>query len=75
MPPAPTARQLEVIAAHVATGSYKGAGWALGISPRTVRSHLVTLRIRLGVATNEQAVYVLTARGVLVLPGIGRRVA
>lgn len=71
----PTERQLQVIAAHVAAGTYKGAGDLLGISPRTVRAHLVSIRQRLGVSTSEQAVYVLTARGILVVPGVGRRAA
>ena len=70
-----TPRQLQVLGAHVSAGSYKAAGLALGISPRTVRAHLVNVRQRLAVSTTEQAVYVLTARGVLVVPGVGRRVA
>ena len=70
-----TPRMVEVVAAHVAAGTYKGAAEALGISPRTVRGHLVAVRERLGVETTEQAVYILTARGVLVVPGVGRQAA
>jgi DNA-binding NarL/FixJ family response regulator len=70
-----TPRQLAVLRAHVATGSYRCAAYQLGISYRTVRSHLVAVRLRLGVDTTEQAVYVLTARGVLVVPEVGRRTA
>ena len=70
-----TPRMVEVVAAHVAAGTYKGAGQALGISPFTVRDALGDVRERLGVETTEQAVYILTARGVLVVPGVGRRAA
>ena len=70
-----TARQVEVLAAIVASGSHKEAAFALGISPNTVRNHLVTMRDQLGVSTTAQAIYVLAARGVLVVPSVGRHVA
>jgi DNA-binding CsgD family transcriptional regulator len=71
----PTPRQVEVLATYVVTGSYKCAADELGIRYSTVRNHLVSLRIRLGVQTTPQAIYVMTARGLLVIPGVGRRVA
>ena len=71
----PTDRQVQTLAAVIATGSYGEAAATLGIRPRTVCNHLVGLRLRLGVETTLQAVYVLTARGVLVVPSVGRRAA
>ncbi len=62
MPP-PTARQLEVIAAVVATGSQKAAAASLGISEHTVHGSLERLRVRLGDVTMVQAIYILTERG------------
>jgi DNA-binding CsgD family transcriptional regulator len=70
-----TDRQLEALAAVVATGSYSAAAFTLGISPRTVRNHLVSLRARLGVETTNQAVYIAAARGLIVVPTVGRRPA
>ena len=60
-----TPRQLACFQAILATGTPKGAAHLLGISPFTLRNHLATARIRLGVGTNEQAIYLLTKRGVL----------
>ncbi len=71
----PTARQVAVLATVIASGTYKEAAFALGISPLTVRNHLADIRYRLGVETNGQAIYVLTALGVLVVPSVGRRAA
>jgi DNA-binding NarL/FixJ family response regulator len=71
----PTSRQVQVLAAVVATGSNKGAAYLLGISSHTIRNHLTALRQKLDVETNLQAAYVLTARGVLVIPTVGRRAA
>lgn len=56
---APTARQLHVLRAYVDYGSHLEAARGLGISERTVRSHLASLRSRLGVHNEAQAVYVL----------------
>jgi DNA-binding NarL/FixJ family response regulator len=65
-----TPRQLEVMRALVATPGYQAMADALHIKPTTVRSHLVAIRSRMKVESNEQAVYVLTVRGVLVIPGL-----
>ena len=64
MPP-PTARQLEVIAAVIATGSRKAAAASLGIAVGTVDGNLERLRVRLGDVTMAQAIYVLTEGGLL----------
>ena len=72
---APTARQIEVLAAIIATGSYAAAADSLGLSPTTVRGHLVAVRSRLGVETTVQAAYILAMRGVLIVPSVGRRAA
>lgn len=64
-----TPRQLEVMRALVATPGYDAMAEALHVRPNTVRSHLVTIRARLHVESNEQAIYVLTRRGVLVIGG------
>lgn len=73
--PEPTARQVEVLRAVVEIGTYKGAATALGLCHATVRNHMTDLRCRLGVMNTAQAVYILTARGVLVIPSVGRRLA
>ena len=56
---APTPRQVEVLRAYVATGSYGAAADSLGIAKATVRNHLHDLRLRLGVGTTAQAVFLL----------------
>ena len=61
-----TVRQLEVLRAHVRAGT-KGAAYCLGLAPSTVSGHLARIRVKLDVVTTEQAVYLLTARGVLVV--------
>jgi transposase len=64
----PTARQLEVIAAVIATGSQKAAAASLGVTEHTVNGSLGRLRCRLGDGVSlEQAVYILTTRGLLVI--------
>lgn len=63
----PTARQLEVIAAVIATGSQKAAAASLCITVGTVNMHLGKLRDCLSVSSTAQAIYVLTARGFLVV--------
>lgn len=68
-----TDRQVAVLAAVVEAGCYAEAGHRLGIRVSTVRNHLVEVRQRLAVETTMQAVYVLTARGQLVCPTVGRR--
>jgi DNA-binding CsgD family transcriptional regulator len=52
-------RQLEVLREYVEHGSYEAAASALGLSPQTVRHHLASLRQRLAVHTNIQAVFEL----------------
>jgi hypothetical protein len=65
----PTRRQLEVIAAVIATGSQKAAAISLGTTEHNVNGTLGRLRLRLGDGVSlEQAVYILTVRGLLVVP-------
>ena len=59
----PTERQLEVLEAYLATGSYRAAAAELGVGYGTVRGHLVNLRLKLGCDNTAQAVYVLTRSG------------
>ena len=63
-----TPRQLAVIRVFLAVGGLKGAAYALGVSPFTVRNHLINARRRVGVETNEQLIYILSRRGSLKLP-------
>ena len=63
----PTRRQLEVIAAVIATGSQKAAAASLGITEHAIHGDLERLRLRLGDVTMSQAIYILTARGLLVV--------
>jgi predicted ArsR family transcriptional regulator len=65
-----TARQLDVLAAYVeAGGSIPDAADLVGIRPSTAKRHLADLRARLGLST-EQLIYVGTAAGWLVVPGL-----
>ena len=66
----PTDRQIEVLEAYLATGSYRGAAAELGVGYGTVRGHLVSLRLKLGCDNTAQAVYLLARSGRL---GVGRR--
>ncbi len=70
-----TPRNVEVVAAIVATGSRQAAADQLGIGRHSVDQHLARLTVRLGVESPYQVIYVLTARGLLVVPGVGRRAA
>lgn len=65
---APTARQLQVLAAYFRHHSTKIAACELGISDRTVRNQLSRLYARLDVDCASQAAIVL---GWLVVPGVG----
>lgn len=66
----PTARQIEVLVAFVATGgSVAGAAEAVGIRPSTAKRHLADLRARSGLTT-EQLIYLGRAEGWLVVPGL-----
>jgi DNA-binding CsgD family transcriptional regulator len=55
----PTGRQLQVLRTYIRAGTNLNAAKVLGISVRTVEAHLGTLRARLGVRNDAQAVYVL----------------
>ena len=57
--PPPTERQLEALRAYIRLGSHREAAAAMGISERTFKSHMASLRQRLGVQHTAQAVYVL----------------
>ncbi len=48
-----------MLRAYVRTGTHGGAAQRLGLSARTVQAHLTSLRQRLGVHNEAQAVYVL----------------
>ncbi len=56
---APTARQLEALRAYIIHGTHAEAAAALGVTERTFKSHLASIRQRLGVQNTAQAVYVL----------------
>lgn len=68
LPRTPTARQVDVLAAFVATGgSVSCAAEAVGIRPSTAKRHLADLRARSGLST-EQLIYRGRAEGWLVVP-------
>ena len=63
-----TARQVEVLAAFVATGgSVPGAAARVGIQPSTAKRYLADLRARSGLTT-EQLIYLGRSEGWLVVP-------
>jgi predicted ArsR family transcriptional regulator len=65
-----TARQLDVLAAYVESGgSIPHAADLVGIRPSTAKRHLADLRAKSGLST-EQLIYVGTAAGWLVVPGL-----
>ena len=65
-----TARQLDVLAAYVASGgSIRDAAELVGIRPSTAKRHLADLRARSGLTT-EQLIYVGRATGWLVVPSL-----
>lgn len=64
-----TPHHLEAVRALVTEGDGKAAAHALGISDDRLRHRLAAVHRALGVETTVQAVYVLTARGELVVPG------
>ena len=67
-----TARQVDVLAAFVATGgSVSDAAARVGIRPSTAKRHLADLRARSGLTT-EQLIYSGRAEGWLVVPGLER---
>ena len=66
-PPRATPRQLDVLAAYVATGgSVAEAAERVGIRPSTAKRHLADLRARSGLTT-EQLIYRGRADGWLVV--------
>jgi DNA-binding CsgD family transcriptional regulator len=65
-----TARQLDVLAAYVASGgSIPDAADLVGIRPSTAKRHLADMRAKLGLST-EQLIYVGAAAGWLVVPSL-----
>lgn len=69
LPRTPTARQVDVLAAFVATGSVADAAARVGVRPSTAKRHLADLRARSGLST-EQLIYRGRAEGWLVVPGL-----
>ena len=75
LPRTPTARQVDVLAAFVATGgSVSDAAARVGIRPSTAKRHLADLRARSGLTT-EQLIYAGRAAGWLVVPALEPRSA
>jgi predicted ArsR family transcriptional regulator len=69
-PSTPTAHQLDVLAAYVASGgSAADAAAMIGIRPSTAKRHLADLRAKSGLST-EQLIYVERAAGWLVIPSL-----
>lgn len=65
-----TARQVDVLAAFVASGgSVPDAAERVGIRPSTAKRHLADLRARSGLTT-EQLIYRGRAEGWLVVPSL-----
>lgn len=70
LPRRATPRQVEILAAFVASGgSVQGAAELRGIRPSTVKRHLADLRARSGLTT-EQLIYRGRAEGWLFVPGL-----
>ena len=68
--PQATQRQMDVLAAYVASGgSVQDAAELVGIRPSTVKRHLADLRARSGLTT-EQLIYVGRAAGWLLVPSL-----
>ena len=68
--PQATPRQMDVLAAYVATGgSVQDTAVLVGIRPSTVKRHLADLRARSGLTT-EQLIYAGRASGWLFVPGL-----
>lgn len=59
-----TTRQRHIGTLLVAGFSYKKIAATLGITPRTVESHIENMRIRLGMRTTMQLVVLLTSSGI-----------
>jgi hypothetical protein len=69
LPRTPTARQVDVLAAFVATGSVADAAARVGVRPSTAKRHLADLRARSGLTT-EQLIYRGRAEGWLLVPSL-----
>ena len=70
LPQTPTSRQVDVLAAYVASGgSVPGAAALVGVRPSTAKRHLADLRARSGLTT-EQLIYRGRAEGWLVVAGL-----
>lgn len=67
LPRGPTPRQVDVLAAFVATGSVRDAAALIGVRPSTAKRHLADLRARSGLTT-EQLIYRGRSEGWLVVP-------
>ena len=68
--PQATPRQMDVLAAYVASGgSIPDAADLVGIRPSTAKRHLADLRARSGLTT-EQLIYVGRAAGWLLVPSL-----
>jgi hypothetical protein len=68
LPRTPTARQIDVLAAFVAScGSVPEAAARVGVRPSTTKRHLADFRARSGLST-EQLIYPGRAEGWLVVP-------
>lgn len=73
--PRATHRQMEVLAAYVASGgSIQGAAALVGIRPSTAKRHLADLRARSGLTT-EQLIYAGRASGLLLVPALELQLA
>ncbi len=70
LPRTPTARQVDVLAAFVASGgSVAEAAARVGVRPSTAKRHLADLRERSGLST-EQLIYRGRAEGWLLVQGL-----
>jgi predicted ArsR family transcriptional regulator len=70
LPRTPTARQVDVLAAYVASGgSVHEAAALVGVRPSTAKRHLADLRARSGLTTG-QLIYRGRAEGWLVVAGL-----
>lgn len=73
LPRTPTARQVDVLAAFVASGgSVVEAAARVGVRPSTAKRHLADLRARSGLST-EQLIYRGGAEGWLVVASLESR--
>jgi len=72
LPRTPTARQVDVLSAFVATGSVADAAARVGVRPSTAKRHLADLRARSGLST-EQLIYRGRAEGWLMVASLEPR--